>query len=167
MNRSSLQAFAAGIILSTAIIADYQYLNNKSEEQGFTTNQAINMLKEKGYTISEKQSASEKQLDQPSKEIKNSKPQKKAVAVPNEKKHKIGQSPSEKKSGVSSFTLNIKSGMTTGDIASLLLTEGIIKDGSAFEKYMADKGLNEKIQIGEYIVTAGMTIQQIANTITN
>ena len=52
MNKVSLQAFSAGIIFSTAIMAGFYYGNHVNKKVTFTTSEAKKMLEAQGYSIS-------------------------------------------------------------------------------------------------------------------
>ena len=52
MNKVSLQAFSAGIIFSTAIMAGFYYGNHVNKKGTFTTSEAKKMLEAQGYSIS-------------------------------------------------------------------------------------------------------------------
>ncbi|WP_186442076.1 endolytic transglycosylase MltG [Peribacillus frigoritolerans] len=67
----------------------------------------------------------------------------------------------------STYTIKVKTNMTTAEIADLLSKEKIIDDAAEFEAYMNDRDFSKKIQIGEFVVTNNMTYRQLANTLTH
>ncbi|MGG0251481.1 hypothetical protein ABEY24_24620 [Peribacillus frigoritolerans] len=67
----------------------------------------------------------------------------------------------------STYTIKVKTNMTTAEIADLLSKEKIIDDAAEFEAYMNDRDFSKKIQIGEFVVTNNMTYKQLANTLTH
>ncbi|MFJ5747472.1 hypothetical protein ACQKOM_03450 [Peribacillus frigoritolerans] len=67
----------------------------------------------------------------------------------------------------STYTIKVKTNMTTAEIADLLSKEKIIDDAAEFKAYMNDRDFSKKIQIGEFVVTNNMTYRQLANTMTH
>ncbi|WP_404403881.1 hypothetical protein [Jeotgalibacillus malaysiensis] len=67
---------------------------------------------------------------------------------------------------ITRMILSVESGMTSPDISSALYQNGLIPDESAFNDYLADQGLTDRIQIGEYDLNSTMTIEQMAKLIT-
>ncbi|MEB2629816.1 hypothetical protein SOP94_15275 [Peribacillus frigoritolerans] len=65
------------------------------------------------------------------------------------------------------YTIKVKTNMTTAEIADRLSKEKIIDDADEFEAYMNDRDFSKKIQIGEFVVTNNMTYRQLANTLTH
>ncbi|MBT2645948.1 endolytic transglycosylase MltG [Bacillus sp. ISL-34] len=65
------------------------------------------------------------------------------------------------------YTIKVKTNMTTTEIADSLAKEKIIDDSAEFKAYMNDHDFSKKIQIGEFVVTNNMTYRQLANTLTH
>lgn len=145
MNKSTLQAFSAGIIFSTAVIAGYYYTTEPKEKSAPTMIEAKELLEEKGYILS---------LPKDETVDTNKKDEKEQEKVVN------------KESSVVSYTLKVKANMTTTEIAKKLEKEKIIDDASGFEAYVDEHGFSKNIQIGEFVVTNNMTFRQLAKTMT-
>ena len=63
--------------------------------------------------------------------------------------------------------LTIEAGSTSASVAKKLERAGIIENAKEFEKYLLDKGLAGRIQIGEHEVDTTMDLDTIASIITN
>ncbi|MFE4705910.1 hypothetical protein [Peribacillus simplex] len=72
---------------------------------------------------------------------------------------------SKKEPSIVTYTIKVKTNMTTTEIADSLSKEKIIDDAAEFEAYMNDRDYSKKIQIGEFVVTNNMTYRQLANTL--
>ncbi|MEK3797768.1 endolytic transglycosylase MltG [Peribacillus sp. FSL H8-0477] len=143
MNKASIQAFAAGITFSTAIITGYLFfLEPKETEHHVTVVEATALLEKKGYTIQDPtQIEKKKPVNQP--EPKAEKP---AKAI--------------------NYSLTIKPGMTSQQIADTLVNEHIIRDADTLTNYLRRDKLHDHIQVGTFILSKEMSIEQIAKTIT-
>lgn len=157
MNKRSLQAFSAGIIFATAILAGFYYGNNINEKQTVTAIEAKKLLVAQGYSVTKKTIQSTAQLDQ-SQGVKEKTTKNTQVLEDNK------DSKTQKK--VISHILKIKSKMTTSEIAKLLEEEKIIDNADEFQQYMNKKDLSRKVQIGEYIVSSNMSYKDIGKLIT-
>lgn len=67
---------------------------------------------------------------------------------------------------ITRMILTVESGMTSPEISSALLSNGLITDEKAFNDYLTSQQLTDRIQIGEYDLNSTMTIEQIATLIT-
>lgn len=63
--------------------------------------------------------------------------------------------------------LHIKEGANSTSVANDLVRLGLIRDAGQFDSYLVERGLANKIQIGEYTLDESMTIETIASTITS
>ena len=152
MNKVTLQAFSAGLIVSTTIFTGFYYMTEPNEETGPTVEEAKKLLNEKGYLVS-------LQKD----ERLNSEKEEKRIDKEEKKQEK--EVP-KKNNPVVSYTLEVKANMTTLEIATKLEKEKIIDDAARFESYVEDQGFSKNIQIGEFVVTDNMTYRQLAKTLT-
>ncbi|CAM3997129.1 hypothetical protein [Mesobacillus thioparans] len=162
MNKRTAQAFALGLLFaavflwaSSSVIAGKE----KDPEKKVAVSDAKKMLEDKGYKVldsSEFAKLNEKKTevvkeDQPKEDTpKEEAPAEKAEEVKEEKP----------------FTLVIASGMSPGDVATMLESQGIIDDETKFERFLIDKGYHTKVQIGKYELKSGLDYQQIAKIIT-
>ncbi|WP_210365941.1 hypothetical protein [Bacillus sp. REN3] len=160
MNKRTIQAFAFGILFSsitlyagTSVIAD-----KEPKQPEVTVSGAKKLLETKGYKVlsnSEFTKLSENKAD-----AKEAKP--KAEAPAEKPKEEVKEEVKEDKK----FTLVIAGGMSPGDVAVMLKSQGIIDDEKKFERFLIDKGYHTKVQIGRYELTSGMDYHQIAKIIT-
>ncbi|RFU64289.1 hypothetical protein D0469_18985 [Peribacillus saganii] len=184
MNRSSLRAFSAGIILSVACLAGVSYFSPADTEPSVT--EAKELLAEQGYTVSKKESQNDETVNTldssasiPKEKVTQEEKKKNAQAAQPDAKKSVNSTedntantntndkdkPAAEKSA-ETYTLTIKSGMTSDKIADILVSREILENRKAFEKYMKDNNLQSKIQVGEFVVTSNMSVEQMVNTIT-
>ena len=64
------------------------------------------------------------------------------------------------------FILVIEPGMTSPEISEQLVQKDIITDENALNNYLADQGLTNRIQTGEYDLNSTQSIEEIAALIT-
>ncbi|MFD6439778.1 hypothetical protein ACFWDG_08180 [Peribacillus sp. NPDC060186] len=89
--------------------------------------------------------------------------QKKQVVSPIQEAKEI----SKKEGSIVSYTLKVKSNMTTTEITQILAKEKIIDDDAGFEAYMNEHDFSKNVQIGDFVVTNNMTYRQLAHTLTH
>ncbi|CAH0317003.1 hypothetical protein SRABI96_05267 [Peribacillus sp. Bi96] len=151
MNKASMQGLSAGIIFTTTIFAGCYYGTGLIKGTTPTTEEAKELLGNEGFVVS-----------LPMKEAKQT------VQTPKETDQDLEEkAPSKKDLSIVSYTIKIKSNMTTSEIASRLSKEKIIDDAAGFEAYMNEHDFSKKIQIGEFVATNTMTFRQLANTLTH
>ncbi|MED3836729.1 hypothetical protein [Peribacillus frigoritolerans] len=143
MNKARLQGLSAGIIFTTTIFAAFYYGTDKFEGATPSAEEAKELLVKKGFVVT-----------LPTEEAKKTVQPKDPDKVLMEKE-------------ASTYTIKVKTNMTTAEIADLLSKEKIIDDAAEFEAYMNDRDFSKKIQIGEFVVTNNMTYRQLANTLTH
>ncbi|MGE6375370.1 hypothetical protein [Peribacillus muralis] len=146
MFKARLQGFSTGIIFTTSIFAGSYYGTGLVKETNLTKEEAKEMLENDGFVVSLPKEA-DKRTVQPS--------------MKTDKAAKVKEFP------IVSYTIKVKSNMTTTEIASTLYKEKIIDDEARFETYMDDHGFSKKVQIGEFVVTNTMTYRQLANTLSH
>jgi UPF0755 protein len=59
--------------------------------------------------------------------------------------------------------INIPFNSSTAQVAAILEQEGIIKSGLIFRFYAQYKGYDQKLQAGSYLLSSGMTLEEILN----
>ena len=145
MYRENIKYFATGLLTATFIIGGYYYVTEDKQQQveeiPFKDLKAASQ--KLGYTLVD------------NKELLETKQEKVEADTPKDEKEST------------SFILTISSGMRTEDVESILKEQAIISESDSLSKYMIKNNLAKKIQIGEYVVTKEMSLQQIAKTITN
>lgn len=156
MNKRTAQAFALGILFSAIFLwAGSSVIADKGTEHKVTVSNAKQLLETKGYKVMDNDEFAK--LNEKSAAAKAEKTKAEAPA----EKAKPEEIKEEKK-----FTLVIAGGMTPGDVAVMLKSQGIIDDEDKFERFLIDKGYHMKVQIGRYELTGGMDYDQIAKVIT-
>lgn len=155
MNKRTAQAFALGLIFAAIFLwAGSSVIAEKEPEKKVGVTDAKKILEDKGYKVlssSDYAKLNEKKADV----VKEEKPKEDAPA---EEAEEVKE---EKK-----FTLIIAAGMSPGDVATMLASQGIIDDESKFERFLIDQGYHTKVQIGKYELTTGLDYHQIAKIIT-
>ncbi|KMY44075.1 hypothetical protein AC622_07275 [Bacillus sp. FJAT-27916] len=61
--------------------------------------------------------------------------------------------------------INVASGMTTSDVAEVLVAGNIIKDASSFVKAVESKGVANKLRLGVFKVDSKMSVDKIISMI--
>ncbi|MCP1494122.1 hypothetical protein J2Y73_004153 [Peribacillus frigoritolerans] len=92
---------------------------------------------------------------------------KKAVQPKDPDKVIMEKEASKEAPSIVTYTIKVKTNMTTAEIADRLSKEKIVDEAAEFEAYMNDRDFSKKIQIGEFVVTNNMTYRQLANTLTH
>lgn len=64
------------------------------------------------------------------------------------------------------FTLTVKSGMDSIQIANLLENAGIVDSGREFEQFLTKKDWTRSIQVGTYKLNSSMSYEEIGKIIT-
>ncbi len=146
MIKGRLQGFSAGIIFTTCIFAGCYYGTGIIKGSDLTSDEAKELLEKDGFTVSLPNKEAQQAL-KPSRDI--------------DQKPKVEQTP------IVSYTMKVKSNMTSAEIATMLVEEKIIDDAAEFETYMNEHDFSKKIQIGEFVVTNTMTYRQLANTLSH
>ncbi|SFC39229.1 YceG-like family protein [Bacillus sp. OV322] len=154
MSRIALRAFAAGIIFACAVLSGAYYLFDQKGARGTGTQETTKLPEKNGNEEMRKPDKKQASSVKPVSPDKGKETKKQAHNV-------------QDKTSPSSYSLEIKSGMTTEDISNLLAANKIIKDKKQFEDYMEKNHLSGRIQIGTYVLTSFMQLSQIAKTITN
>ena len=155
MNKRTAQAFALGLIFAAIFLwAGSSVIAEKEPEKKVAVSDAKKILEEKGYKVFSNDEFA-KLNEKKAEVVKEEKPKEEAPA---EKAEEVKE---EKK-----FTLIIASGMSPGDVATMLESQGIIDDETKFERFLIDKGYHTKVQIGKYELKSGLDYHQIAKIIT-
>ena len=152
MNKRSMRAFAFGIAVAVGIIGTYYYsFLPKDSDKEITVEDAEALLANKGYIVLTKEKY--KKLEEAAK------PPQQEVKAPE-------STPKDKENTIHAYKLEIKAGMVSHEIASILEKEKIIDNADEFEIYLEENGYSKRIQLGKFELTAGMSYKQIAKIIT-
>jgi len=178
MANNSLRSFASGMIIATSIFtAVYYFQPSKEEDQKIvephtiTEEEVQNYLKEKGYISIPKQT-----YDQLVAKAESSKPINKennGNQVPETQQQatqstKPTQPDPEKKEQPQQkiYTLTVKSGMDSIQIAKILENNDIVDNGDSFEQFLTKRDWTRSIQVGTYNLNSTMSYEEIGRIIT-
>ncbi|MCM3167757.1 hypothetical protein [Peribacillus frigoritolerans] len=148
MNKARLQGLSAGIIFTTTIFAAFYYGTGKFEGTTPTAEEAKELLVKKGFVVTLSTEEAKKTVQPKDPVLMEKEASKEAPSIV-------------------TYTIKVKTNMTTAEIADRLSKEKIIDEAAEFEAYMNDRDFSKKIQIGEFVVTNNMTYRQLANTLTH
>lgn len=152
MNRQSLRAFSFGILFATIILTIFYY--QRSETKSNPEKVAKEYIQTNNLKV-----LSSKEYDE-YKHLKEKVVQlKKETEAPSNEKVKTEQKEI-------TYTLTIRRGMTSGQVASLLESAHIVTNAKSFKNYLADRNMTYKIQIGQYHLNNQMSFPEIAGLIT-
>ena len=133
------------------------YLNNN----GYISipQQTYNELlaKSKEYEVIKNESQKAPELKQP-----ETNPPEQKEPVPNPQPPEIEKQEPEKKT----YTLTVKSGMDSIQIANLLEKFGVVDSGQKFEQFLTTKDWTKSIQVGTYKLDSSMSYEEIGKVIT-
>lgn len=158
MNKYRLRAFSFGIIFAVCIIGIYYYLYYETnviqpEEKTFTVEDAKEIITKNDLVVLSEDELNElKSASEQLKELKKEKDTKKKKKKPKDK--------------VKVFELEVKTGLTSTEIAAILKEEKIIKDEAEFIDFLAINGYSKSIQLGKFTLTDKMSYEEIAEIIT-
>ncbi|MFD2925975.1 endolytic transglycosylase MltG [Halobacillus naozhouensis] len=149
--KQTVRSFSIGLMAATLMLSIFYWVEPR-EMSGKTPqlseNDMISKLKSDGYHI-----FTEAQLENVKNEAKATQETTKKTDTPEKRPGKV--------------TFSIASGMSSTEISQMLADAGLIDDVEAFDEYMRNQELSRYIQIGEYEVPKGMTIEQTADIITS
>ncbi|MBY8912960.1 endolytic transglycosylase MltG [Bacillus sp. YC2] len=153
MTKRGIQAFAAGIILATAVLAAVFYLTDNDQASAVKTEKTALTEKEVNSYLDSQQKVSVNRDDY--QKLLDSK----------EKSLDTDQN-SDTKKEKKTYKLTIKDGMSTADVSSILEKEGIIPSAEDFNDYVIDAGYHKEIRAGHFKVDSGMSFKKLVKTLT-
>jgi hypothetical protein len=168
VTKNGIRGFAAGILVAAAVFAFFYYLIfNEGESQSAkvvkqtplteaTVTQYLTNHHRKAIDID---AWNQWQADMKTATSKNNQ---------SDKNNNSSDKNSKAKPDVKSYKLNIKSGMTPGDISGSLVSAKVINSDKkkALDKYLQDKKLEKYVQLGTFTVSSDMSVEKIAQVIT-
>ncbi|MDQ0161340.1 endolytic transglycosylase MltG [Bacillus alveayuensis] len=172
MNKKSLQAFSAGMIVSTSLLSLTFYLGGYNKptvaEKKITETDINKYLSENEQIV-----ISKKEYEQliALKDQEVTKEQNQQEAVENTKEteknnNEQTQSKEEVQQEPKKVMITIQEGMTTSDVSKALESAGIIKSASEFNQYLIKNDYHTRVQIGTFEVNENMSFYEIAEAIT-
>ncbi len=157
MSKQGLRAFSAGMIISTSLLAGFYYFEEPKEQEPTSeiTEDSVNQyLQENGLLA----------IDQEHYEELVSLSEARPENTENEETED-GQA-NETDKVITKYTLEIKSGMNSKEIAEQLKHVGIIDNADDFYTYILERNLATKIQIGSFELSSDLSYEEITAKIT-
>ncbi|WP_163526366.1 endolytic transglycosylase MltG [Halobacillus ihumii] len=149
--KQSVRSFSIGLMAATLILSIFYWMEPKEmagKAQQLSEDDMIRKLESGGYHI-----FTDSQLEDEKNQVGT-------VQETTVKKDTPAEPPAK-------VTFAIESGMSSTEISHMLADAELIDDVEAFDEYMRKQELSRYIQIGEYEVPRGMTIEQTADIITS
>ncbi|SDM81801.1 hypothetical protein SAMN04488137_2065 [Fictibacillus solisalsi] len=158
MTNTTLRGFAAGMIISSGLIAGVYYSQTppekevKAELNDSTVNTYLHSKNMTAITTEELQRLKENRV---------------AAAAEPQGQEKPDEGKQEKeKPKVYQATLHVTRGMSTGEVCNFLENENIIKDSKSFLKYLRKNKLEGQVRFGTFKVNSSMDFKKLADAIT-
>ncbi|MHA6259490.1 hypothetical protein ACXYMX_06180 [Sporosarcina sp. CAU 1771] len=156
MIREILRTLGGACILAGTLLYFVQ-----TDDDGKSSNETVSGLQAKVDTLQEKLNSTQIELSnlQTASSV-DTKEDDKQVNPQKEEPVDVNEEPLE------NSTFVISPGTDSATVAQLLVEQGILNETAHFELYLEAKGLNGRIQIGEYDLDSTMSIERIAKIIT-
>ncbi|MBU8684281.1 endolytic transglycosylase MltG [Bacillus haynesii] len=159
MTRQSVQAFAGGMILATAVLAGAFYLTDNGKAEASKDAQNISEADVKTYLKDNQQVSLKRDEYQQLLHYKET-----ALKQDDASQNKKEKEQDDAKKG-SKYKLEIKSGMSTAEIADLLAKGKVISSADDFKDYVKKTGNESKIRAGKYELKRGDSLKNIVKTL--
>ncbi|MFT0800162.1 endolytic transglycosylase MltG [Bacillus swezeyi] len=161
MTRQSVQAFAGGMILATAVLAGAFYLTDNGKAEASKDSQKISEADVKTYLKDNQQVSLKREEYQELLNYKETALKQDDAKQKEEDKEKDKEN--DKKD--SKYKLEIKSGMSTAEVADILAKEKVISSADDFKDYVKKTGNESKIRAGKYELKRGDSLKNIVKTL--
>lgn len=160
MDKHTLRTLAAGMFISVLIMMMVTYYtSSKSDVPNEQASDLVTLTKKEHDELQAKIKNWEKQFDTLTfTEDSESKENEDSGTEPED-------SSIEQAAVITRFILVIEPGTTSTEISEQLFQNDIITDEKAFNTYLAEHSLTDRIQIGEYDLNSTQSIQEIADLI--
>ncbi len=173
MANNSLRSFASGMIIATSIFTTVYYFQTSfnKQEQKIVENDTVTdeevqaYLHNNGYISIQEQTYDELVAKSKEYEAIKQQTQKPPEPMPPQQKELI-PNPQPPEIEKKTYTLTVKSGMDSIQIANLLEDFGIVDSGKKFEQFLTKNDWTRSIQVGTYKLSSSMTYEEIGKTIT-
>ncbi|MEM5015671.1 hypothetical protein WKH31_05200 [Metabacillus indicus] len=156
MSRKGFQSFAAGMILSTSVLAATHFFGENNDKATVTVNREVTENDIKEYLIKNGQTAVDtKEYDE-------------LIAFKEKaliEKQKQAEKPAEEKHQQENYTLKIVDGMATSDVSRILEQEGVIESASEFNDFVINGNYHTKVRMGTFQLKKGMSFSEIVNVL--
>lgn len=183
MTKQGIRGFATGMILTTiAITTVYSF---SSENPGKNTGENIDvtqemvesyieetnsvMITEERYNtlLTLEEQANEEQATPD--DIENNEEEAPEVDVPEpegQQEEPAEVEDSAENDDVAYYTLTVRKGMNSIQVADILGANNIVDSADAFEQYLVNNNLNRSVQIGEFTLNSNMSYQELGRILT-
>ncbi|MED1739751.1 endolytic transglycosylase MltG [Bacillus swezeyi] len=161
MTRQSVQAFAGGMILATAVLAGAFYLTDNGKTEASKDSQKISEADVKTYLKANQQVSLKREEYQELLNYKETALKRDDAKQKEEDKEKDKENTKKD----SKYKLEIKSGMSTAEVADILAKEKVISSADDFKDYVKKTGNESKIRAGKYDLKRGDSLKNIVKTL--
>lgn len=171
MTHKVMSSFASGILLASTVLGGVYFFSSEDagaketpEKEEAAAETAVlseadmkSQLESSGYVVLTD--------DEFSKEIKTAEEKAKAAAAEEAKAAAEKDAAKDADKVVYKTVINVASGMTSGDVAEVLVAGKVIKDASSFVKAVESKGVENKLRLGVFEIDSNMSVDKIISTI--
>lgn len=165
MNRRGFRAFSFGIIFAVSIMGSYYYGMDGGQAKSSELS-SKKQLEDKGYIILTPAEYTKLQEQKELKKTPDTEETKKVEEVEeNTKTEKVPNQPQEEKK-VITYSLEIKSGMNSSEIAKLLAEQNIVANEDEFDQFLIANNYQTKIQLGIFVLNNEMSYEEISKILT-
>ncbi|WP_096434656.1 endolytic transglycosylase MltG [Alteribacter populi] len=175
LTKTGLRGTAAGVFIATTVFAGFLYTSDDQElaaqsSSNVSEEDAIETLETAQYIILTENQYSEMESHQNSLQSKIEELEQFQDAY-EEQDRSEEEDRDEETSGddtiVYQTSLVVQSGMTFGDIASLLERSQVINNRDTFNDYVSDNNVEMDLRQGEFIFDSTMSIEDIVSELTS
>lgn len=151
MNKRSVRAFSVGILFAALLLL----ISGFGKETDLSVKKAKEVLTDEGFIVISKEDYDKLSTAQTKKVHEN---------IEEQKVETEAQEKEEAKTIY--YVLEIKSGMSTGEISTKLKQANVIDNEEKFEQFLIDNGYHTKVQVGTFELNSSMDYEGIAKIIT-
>ncbi|MEQ2526188.1 hypothetical protein WMO40_05705 [Bacillaceae bacterium CLA-AA-H227] len=151
MNKRSVRAFSMGILFAALLL----FISGFGKEADMSVKNAKKVLTDEGFVVISKDDYN-----------KLSAAQTKEVPEKIEEQKVETKAPEKEEAKTIYYVLEIKSGMSTGEISTKLKEANVIDNEEKFEQFLIDHGYHTKVQVGTFELNSSMDYEAIAKIIT-
>ncbi|MFY4776343.1 endolytic transglycosylase MltG [Metabacillus sp. RGM 3146] len=159
MSKKGMQAFSAGMIIASCILGIAYFLSGPKEMTKAETAAETKAVTDESV----QQHLSDKgQIAIPRKDYEKLIAEKESAVA---KSGGTSQAKSQKAPADKPFTLTIKDGMSTADVAKELENAGIVSSARDYATFLVETGYHTKVRSGTYQLKQGMSFKQITKVL--
>lgn len=159
MSKKGMQAFSAGIIIASCILGIAYFFSSPKE---MTTEETAAQTKAVSDASVQQYLSDKGQIAIPRKDYEKLIAQKETAVA---KAGGTAPDKSQKPTAPKPFTLTIKDGMSTADVAKELENAGIVSSARDYATFLVETGYHTKVRSGTYQLKQGMSFKQITKVL--